>query len=53
MSLNQEEFIAKIDKPKVKMRDLVGKLSDEVANGLLAEVADCRKGWEIRLAKQF
>lgn len=53
IAINHEDFMAKIDKPKVKMRDLIGSLSNETAKAMLEEVADSRKGWERRLAKQF
>jgi hypothetical protein len=49
----KELIEVKKTKPKMKMFVLIGSLSNETREALLSEVADSRKGWERRLAKQF
>lgn len=43
----------KVLSPKKTMADLWGKLSEETGNELNEQVEEGRKGWEVRLNKQF
>lgn len=43
----------KVISPKKTMADLWGKLSEETGNELNEQVEEGRKGWEVRLNKQF